>query len=93
MLTGQAVVLAFGLGRPRDVAGQAALLASLAADQLWVVADARRKAEDTAAWLGELRETLAVDALAVVGAADTLSPGTVNGLGLPVGWQDGRKVH
>ena len=90
--TGQTVLLAFGLGRPRDVAGQAALIASLAADQIWVVADARRKQEDTAAWLGVLTDKLSVNALAVVGWEDTLSPGTVNGLGLPVGWQDGRKV-
>ncbi|QNE15604.1 hypothetical protein [Pseudarthrobacter sp. NBSH8] len=91
--TGQTVLLAFGLGRPRDVAGHAALIAGFAADQIWVVADARRKPEDTAAWLGVLTQKLGVDALAVVGTADTLSPGTVNSLGLPVGWQDGRKVH
>lgn len=91
--TGQTVLLAFGLGRPRDVAGHITLISSLAADQIWVVADARRKPEDTAAWLAVLTEKLAVDALAVVGSEDTLSPGTVNGLGLPVGWQDGRKVH
>lgn len=91
--TGQAVIVAFGLGRPRDVAGQATLISTLLADQVWVVADARRKPEDTADWLGVLTEKLAVDALAVVGSQDTLSPGTVTALGLPVGWQDGRKVH
>jgi hypothetical protein len=91
--TGQTVLVAFGLGRPREVAGQTALVSSLAADQIWVVADARRKPEDTAAWLELLTEKLPVDALAVVGSEDTLSPGTVNGLGLPVGWQDGGKVH
>lgn len=92
VLSGQTVLLAFGLGRPGDVAGQLALISSLGADQVWVVADARRKPEDTAAWLAVLTEKLAVDALAVVGSEDTLSPGTVNGLGLPVGWQDDRKV-
>lgn len=90
--TGKTVLLAFGLGRPREVAGHAPLISSLAADQVWVVADARRKPEDTAAWLGVLTRNLSVDALAVVGSEDTLSPGTVKGLGLPVGWQDGRKV-
>lgn len=91
--TGQAVLLAFGLGRARDVAGRAALISGLAADQIWAVVDARRKPEDTQAWLGVLRDMAAVDALAVIGADDTLSPGTASRLGLPVGWQDGRKVH
>jgi hypothetical protein len=91
--TGQTVLLAFGLGRPRDAAGHAPLVSSLGADQVWVVVDAGRKAEDTAAWLAALRDTLAVDALAVVGMEDTLSPGTVHSLDLPVGWQDGGKVH
>jgi hypothetical protein len=90
---GQSVLLAFGLGRPRDVAGHSALIPSLGADQVWAVVDARRKPEDTEAWLKVLREKVPVDALAVVGAEDTLSPGTVDALGLPVGWQDGRKVH
>lgn len=92
VMAGQAVVLAFGLGRPRDVHGHRALISSLGADQVWVVADARRKPEDTAAWLVDLTGNLAVDALAVVGSEDTLSPGTVNGLGLPVGWHDSGKV-
>ncbi|VXB80163.1 conserved hypothetical protein [Arthrobacter sp. 9AX] len=91
--SGQTVLLAFGLGRPRDAAGHAQLISSLSPDQVWAVVDARRKAEDTAAWLGALRDKVPVDALAVVGSEETLSPGTVEGLGLPVGWQDGRKVH
>ncbi|ACL40932.1 hypothetical protein Achl_2971 [Pseudarthrobacter chlorophenolicus A6] len=90
--TGQTLLLAYGLGRPRDVAAQAALLDAIGADQVWAVVDARRKTEDTAAWLAVLAGNVAVDALAVVGSEDTLSPGTVEGLGLPVGWLDGRKV-
>ncbi len=90
--TGQTLLLAYGLGRPRDVAAQAALLDAIGADQVWAVVDARRKAEDTAAWLAVLADRVAVDALAVVGSEDTLSPGTVEGLGRPVGWLDGRKV-
>ncbi|MEV7635444.1 hypothetical protein AB0N71_04590 [Pseudarthrobacter enclensis] len=90
--TGQTLLLAYGLGRPRDVAVQAALLDAIGADQVWAVVDARRKAEDTAAWLAVLADRVSVDALAVVGSEDTLSPGTVDGLGLPVGWLDGRKV-
>jgi hypothetical protein len=90
--TGQTVLLAFGLGRPRDVDSHGALISSLGADQIWVVADARSKPEDTAAWLGVLTGKLSVDALAVLGSEDTLSPGTVNGLGVPVGWHDSGKV-
>lgn len=91
--SGQTVLLAFGLGRPRDVTGHETLISSLGADQVWAVADARRKPEDTEAWLRALRDIVPVDALAVVGSGDTLSPGSVDALGLPVGWQDGRKVH
>lgn len=90
--TGQAVLLAFGLGRPRDVAGRAALINALGADQVWVVVDARRKADDTSAWLTVLRDRTVVDAIGVVGAEDTLTPDSVDALGLPVGWRDGRKV-
>lgn len=93
VLTGQTVVVAFGLGRPRDVPATAAHIASLAADQLWIVADARRKPEDTRTWVQALQgllagESVAVDALAVIGASETASPETIDGLGIPVGWID-----
>ena len=90
--TGQTVLLAFGLGRPRDVAERAAVVDALGADQVWAVVDARRKADDTAAWLTALRDRIVVDAIAVVGGEDTLTPETADALGLPVGWRDGRKV-
>ncbi len=94
VLTGQTVVVAFGLGRPRDVPAAAAHIASLAADQLWIVADARRKAEDSKIWVRALQdllagESVAVDALAVIGASETATPETVDALGIPVGWVDG----
>ncbi|SEI82886.1 hypothetical protein SAMN04487917_102553 [Arthrobacter sp. yr096] len=94
VLTGQTVVVAFGLGRPRDVPASVAHIASLAADQLWIVADARRKAEDSKIWIQALQdllagESVAVDALAVIGASETSTPETVDTLGIPVGWVDG----
>ncbi len=52
--------------------------------------DAGRKQEDTARWVSLLRARLEVAAVAVVGAADTASPETVEALGLPVGWIDAR---
>lgn len=98
VLTGQTVIVAYGLGRPSEAATQAAHIAGLAADQLWLVADAGRKAEDTQAWVGALSAGLAaeqssLDALAVFGAAETASPETVNALGLPVGWVDGKPAR
>ncbi|MCT9868478.1 hypothetical protein [Paenarthrobacter aurescens] len=94
VLTGQTVVVAFGLGRPRDVSLKAAQIASLAADQLWIVVDAGRKPEDTKAWVQALQDLLAgesasVAGLAVIGASETASPQTVDSLGIPIGWVDG----
>lgn len=95
VLTGQGVVVAYGLGRAGDVTTQAAHIAGLSADQLWVVVDARRKAEDTLAWVRALQSLLnhgvvGLTALAVIGASETASPETVDVLGIPVGWVDGR---
>ncbi|MFH5824882.1 hypothetical protein [Georgenia sp. AZ-5] len=80
---GRAVVVAVGLagaGEGWDV------LRALAPDQVWAVVDAGRKADDTAEWVAALQEVAAVDAVAVVGLDLTRTPGTVNDLGLPVGW-------
>ncbi|MFK4295703.1 hypothetical protein ABH924_000839 [Arthrobacter sp. GAS37] len=98
VLTGQTVLVAYGLGRPREAVTHAADIAALAADQLWLVSDAGRKAEDTAAWVRALSaaltaERVRVDALAVFGASETGSPETVNGLGLPIGWVDGKPAR
>lgn len=95
VLTGQTVVVAFGLGRPGDVPSNGADISLLAADQLWVVVDARHKPEDTKAWVQALQRVLAgesvgVDALAVIGASETASPQTVDTLDLPVGWVEGK---
>lgn len=95
VLTGQTVVVAFGLGRPGDVPSNGADISLLAADQVWVVVDARHKPEDTKAWVQALQRVLAgesvgVDALAVIGASETASPQTVDTLDLPVGWVEGK---
>ncbi|HKU28972.1 MAG TPA: hypothetical protein VJQ60_00665 [Arthrobacter sp.] len=95
---GQTVLVAYGLGGPRDAAAQASEIAGLAPDQLWLAADARRKAEDTEAWVRALTaalgvEGLSVEALAVFGTAETSTPETVNALGLPVGWVDGKPAR
>ena len=63
-----------------------ATLAALGADQAWAVVHAGRKAADTARWVSAVRATVAIDALAVVGADSTATPGTVRRLGLPIGW-------
>jgi len=88
--TEQTVLAAFGLGKARNTLARLQAIAALSPDQLWVVVDAGRKHEDSARWVGLLRARLDVAAVAVVGAADTASPESVDALGLPVGWIDGR---
>ncbi|GAB3543543.1 hypothetical protein GCM10027403_37900 [Arthrobacter tecti] len=65
------------------------VLAQLEADQVWLAVDAGRKPADTATWASEVRAAVDVHGLAVLGAALTATPATVNQLGLPVGWVDG----
>ncbi len=84
------VLVAFGLGKARNALARVQSVAALSADQVWVVVDAGRKHQDTSRWVGVLAAQLNVTAVAVVGASETGSPETVNGLGLPVGWIDGR---
>jgi len=88
VLTEQTVLVAFGLGKARDALARLQSIAALSADQLWVVVDAGRKQEDSARWVGVLATQLDITAVAVVGAAETSTPETVNTLGLPVGWID-----
>lgn len=90
VMGGYGIFLAYSLGRGVTELGRhATLVAALSADQLWVVADAGRKPEDTAAWIGALRAAANVEALAVEGLEATATPQTVNALGLPIGWLDG----
>ncbi|MET1020918.1 MAG: hypothetical protein ABWX69_01810 [Arthrobacter sp.] len=88
VMTDQTVLVAFGLGTARDARARLQAVAALSADQLWVVVDAGRKPDDTARWVGLLAGQLDITAVAVVGAAETATPETVNTLGLPVGWID-----
>jgi len=90
--TEQTVLAAFGLGTARNAAARIQGIAALQPDQVWVVVDAGRKPEDTARWVGLLQSRLQVTAVAVVGAADTATPESVEALGLPVGWIDGLPV-
>ncbi|MCZ2403300.1 hypothetical protein IV498_08920 [Paenarthrobacter sp. Z7-10] len=84
---GRTVVVAFGLRTDGLVPAPA--LSDLDADQVWVAVDAARKPADTAAWVRKVGWATSVDALAVLGSQETLTPGTVNELGLAVGWVDG----
>lgn len=88
--TEQTVLAAFGLGKGRHALARLQAIAALSPDQVWVVVDAGRKAADTARWVSLVRARLEVDAVALVGAADTSSPETIDALHLPVGWIDGR---
>lgn len=88
VLTDRTVLVAFGLGKARDSLARLPSIAAISADQLWVVVDAGRKHEDTARWVAVLAAQLNVTAVAVVGAEETATPETVQGLGLPVGWVD-----
>jgi hypothetical protein len=93
VLTEQTVVVAFGLGKARDAIARCQSVSALSADQLWVVVDAGRKPEDTARWVGVLASQLTISGVAVVRAAETATPETVNALGLPVGWIDAVPSH
>ena len=63
--------------------------ASLRADQVWAVVDARTKTVDAATWMAQVGGDVGVDAVAVRGLFDTAQPGTVLDLGVPVAWVDG----
>ncbi|GAA2483304.1 hypothetical protein [Terrabacter carboxydivorans] len=83
------VLTAYGLGSPTAGLPNLDEVTLLGPDQVWLVVDARHKADETFEWVSLVRETLHVDALAVVGAGDSRTAHTVNGLGLPLGWLDG----
>lgn len=83
---GRIVYCAFGIAPGTDFARD---VASIDADQVWVVVDAGRKPEDTARWVQSLAAVTGVSAIAVIGTSLTATPESVDGLGLPVGWADG----
>lgn len=82
-------VLAFGLGSRSTLPSYLKALSAIPADQVWLVADASRKEADTAEWTAAAGKAVTVSALAVINASETLTPGTVESLGFPVGWIDG----
>ncbi len=91
---GQTGFVAFGLGGNLSdsmalVAALADTLAPIGADQVWLVVEAGRKPSDTGRWAAALAAITQIDAVAVVGASTTGTPGTVDELGLPIGWVDG----
>jgi hypothetical protein len=92
---GRTGFVAFGLGGNLTdpmalVAALTETLAPIEADQIWLVVDAGRKPSDTARWAAAVGAITPIDAIAVVGASTTGTPDTVDELGLPIGWIDGR---
>lgn len=83
------VFIAYGIDA---VAVRTGGLTLLGADQVWIAVDAGRKPADTVSWVGRVASVAAIDGVAVEGAAVTATPETVNGLGLPIGWIDGRRA-
>lgn len=83
---GTSTICAYGLDLGTDSFD---VLEAINADQVWVVVDAARKAEDTSRWVGAIAARLNVAAVAVVNTRFTASPQTVNNLAIPVGWVDG----
>lgn len=69
-----------------------AALEYLKADQVWVVVDVGRKAEDTARWVRAVQAHVHVDAIAVIGGDTTDTPETVHQLGIQVGWLESGSV-
>ena len=87
---GQVSIVAIGVPlAPEDWPTAARFLAELGPDQAWAVVDARRKPADLLAWLRAVGRTRPFDVVAASGVHETQEPGTVLGLGLPVGWIDG----
>lgn len=86
----QVSIVAIGVGTAaEDWPTAAQFLAELGPDQAWVVVDARRKPADLRAWVSAVGGTRTFDVAAASAVHETQEPGTVLGLGLPVGWIDG----
>jgi hypothetical protein len=80
VIAGEPVFIAFGLGSD----------GALRANALTV--DVTRKHSDTIDWVREVGWASNIDALAIIGSTDTLTPSSVNDLDVPIGWIDGRKA-
>ncbi len=82
-------LLAWGIGLgASDVQTGLPMLRAIDADQIWIVVDASRKSEDTAAWVTLVRGGVPAQAIAVLHGVETRSPETASQLGLPLGWSD-----
>lgn len=68
---------------------QATAIAQLRADQIWAVVDASRKVEDTARWVRKVSSVVQLDAVVGIQRDATMTPETINTLGLPVTWEYG----
>ncbi|WP_125614296.1 hypothetical protein [Specibacter cremeus] len=87
-VAGRPLLIAFSVGE--RTSSNPFILAAVRPDQLWLVVDALHKPEDTAAWVRQISWFSTPDAVAVLGAGDTATPESINELGYPVGWVDGR---
>lgn len=87
---GRPLLIAFSFGQRGS--SNLSMLASVRAQQLWLVVDAAHKPEDTQSWVGRACRYAVPDALAVIGVTDTATPESVNMLKIPVGWVDGRQA-
>jgi hypothetical protein len=67
----------------------AEMLDALTPHQVWAAVDARRKVVELRRWLRAVGARRPVDALAACSTFDAQAPGTMLGLGIPVGWVDG----
>jgi hypothetical protein len=86
------VFIAIGIPLAGLDADAIAALEYLEADQVWVVVDVGRKAEDTARWVRAVQSQVHVDAIAVTGSETTETPETVHQLGIQVGWLESGSV-
>lgn len=79
------VALAWGLSGALASAAELHGLAALQPDQVFVVVDATRKHEDTAAWVAVVEQTIGIDAMLVTHEEQTATPESVHRLGVPLG--------
>lgn len=83
-------IVAVGVGEDRsDWTLAADILDALTPHQAWAAVDARRKAVDLRRWMRAVGSHRPFDALAACNTFDAQAPGSVLGLGTPVGWVDG----